>query len=241
MGSRPPKPAPRKAERGEAREISAADPPTPGRRRRRRGHAPFRTAPPRPAPPLGSCGGRRLPRAQWLGCRVSDVKPCSGLSGPRPSAPLHHPRRGSRCSRCRPRSLGGREAARRGGAGRAARPDSFLWGAGHGGAGRPQAERGGPDGGADNGFTLKGRPAAAGRTGPRQVVAAAAAARRSPGCGLRGLRGGLGGKGKEGAPSRGMREAGWRPRAGRAAGSGSRPVEELEGWGETACIWKWYR
>lgn len=45
----PPKLAPRKAERGEAREISVAGPPTPGRRRLL-GHAPFRTAPPRPAP-----------------------------------------------------------------------------------------------------------------------------------------------------------------------------------------------
>lgn len=62
-------------------------------------------------------------------------------------------------------------------------------------------------------------------------MAAAVVAWRSPGCGLRGLRGGLGGKGKEGAPSRGMREAGWRPWAGRPAESGSRRVEELGGWG----------
>ncbi|XP_012411164.1 uncharacterized protein LOC105756306 [Trichechus manatus latirostris] len=43
-----------------------------------------------------------------------------------------------------------------GGAGRAARPDSFLWGAGYGGAVRPQAVKGGPGGGGDNGFLLKG-------------------------------------------------------------------------------------
>lgn len=39
---------------------------------------------------------------------------------------------------------------------------------------RPQAEQGGPGGGEDNGFNLKGRPeperpAAAGRTSPRAV------------------------------------------------------------------------
>lgn len=49
------------------------------------------------------------------------------------------------------------QTAPRGGAERAARPDSFLWGAGHGGAVRPQAERGSPGDG-DNGFHLKGRP-----------------------------------------------------------------------------------
>lgn len=54
------------------------------------------------------------------------------------------------------RADGGREAARRGGAGRAARPHSFLWGAGHGGTERPQAELGGAGGSRDNGFHLKG-------------------------------------------------------------------------------------
>lgn len=48
------------------------------------------------------------------------------------------------------------QTAPRGGAERAARPDSFLWGAGHGGAVRPLAERYTGDG--DNGFHLKGRP-----------------------------------------------------------------------------------
>lgn len=136
--------------------------------------APPPAAPPRPAPPLPYAvarGGRRPPPAQWRGCRVSDVKPRSGSSCPRPAA--HYTiRRGIRCSCCSPRRQGGREAARRGGAGRTARPDSFLWGAGHGGAARLQAEQAGPGGGADNGFHLRGwpepeRPAAAERTSPR--------------------------------------------------------------------------
>lgn len=69
------------------------------------------------------------------------------------------------------------QTAPRGGAERAARPDSFLWGAGHGGAVRPLAERGIPGDG-DNGFHLKGRPEpeqrTAGGPAPGQVVTAAA-------------------------------------------------------------------
>lgn len=69
------------------------------------------------------------------------------------------------------------QTAPRGGAERAARPDSFLWGAGHGGAVRPQAERGSLGDG-DNGFHLKGRSEpeqrTAGGPAPGQVVAAAA-------------------------------------------------------------------
>lgn len=68
------------------------------------------------------------------------------------------------------------QTAPRGGAERAARPDSFLWGAGHGGAVRPQAERGSLGGG-DNGFYLKGgsdpEQRTAGRPAPRAVSCSA--------------------------------------------------------------------
>lgn len=56
------------------------------------------------------------------------------------------------------------QTAPRGGAERAARPDSFPWGAGHGGAVRPQAERASPGDDRDNGFHLKGRSEAELRT-----------------------------------------------------------------------------
>lgn len=127
------------------------------------------------------------------------------------------------------------QTAPRGGAERAARPDSFLWGAGHGGAVRPQAERGSPGDG-DNGFHLKGRPEpqqrTAGGPAPGQV---------SGGCGLGPGRGGLGGReegvgaeggrrGRVGRGARGRRAAGkgWRRRGpgdcgrGAAGGGGGR-------------------
>lgn len=91
---------------------------------------------------------------------------------------------------------------------------------------RPQAELGGPDGGADSGLILRGhpepeRPAAAGRTSPvAGSGGGGGGGRPSPGRGLRLPRGGLGGKGKEGARRNGRRAAGWRPQADRPAGGG---------------------
>lgn len=80
------------------------------------------------------------------------------------------------------------QTAPRGGAERAARPDSFLWGAGHGGAVRPQAERGSLGDG-DNGFHLKGRSEPEQRTAGGPAPGAG-----SGGWGLGPGRGGLGGR-----------------------------------------------
>lgn len=95
---------------------------------------------------------------------------------------------------------------------------------------RGMAERGGPDGGADNGFTLKGRPAAAERTSPR-AGSGGGGGPAEPRLRPEGPEGRPGREGEGGRPQPrnaggGLEATGW---AG--AGSGSRPVEELGGVG----------
>lgn len=98
-------------------------------------------------------------------CRVSDVK--LRLACPAPALSSHYTIRAAAAA------AAARAAGRAGGGlawgARAARPDSFLWGAGHGGAGRPQAERGRPGRRRGQRFHFSGTAGGGGETGPRQV------------------------------------------------------------------------